>query len=141
VVFERYLSNACTDRIHTKCYMCRDNVCRRTPSPSGVHRPLGAGEGGVKNSNNGGWSHSCSGQLPFLSFSALPNAVQYVGQRPTHILVYTRMCVGQDRPRRFYRVGQKVRIFSLEFFTILTLYVHISQKRLKIEAYKQRAEK
>ena len=26
-------------RIHTKFYMCRDNVCRRAPSPSGVHRP------------------------------------------------------------------------------------------------------
>jgi len=25
-----------------------DNVCRRAPSPSGVHRPLGAGGGGVK---------------------------------------------------------------------------------------------
>jgi len=28
-----------------------------------------------------------------------------------------------------------------EFFTISTIYVHISQKRLKIEAYKQRTEK
>jgi len=32
-------------------------------------------------------------------------------------------------------VGQKVRK-NFEFFTILRLYVHISQKRLKIEAYK-----
>ena len=30
---------------------------------------------------------------------------------------------------------------KLEFLTILRLYVHISQKRLKIEAYKQRTEK
>ena len=46
----------------------------------------------------------------------------------------------QDRPRRFYRVGQKVRK-NVEFFTISRLYVHISQKLLKIEAYKQRMEK
>ena len=44
--------------------------------------------------------------------------------------------------RGFYRVGQKVRK-KLEFFTISRLYVHISHKRLKIEAYrpKQRTEK
>jgi len=82
-----------------------------------------------------GWSHSCIGQLPFLFLSAMPNVVQYVGHRPAHILVYR-----QDRPRRFYRVGQKVRK-NFEFFTISKLYVHISQKLLKIEAYKQRMEK
>ena len=33
-------------RIHTKYYLCRDNVRRRAPSPCGVHRPLGGrGEG------------------------------------------------------------------------------------------------
>ena len=41
-------------RIHTKFYMCRDNVCRRPPSPSGVLGPWGAKEGGVKNSKNWG---------------------------------------------------------------------------------------
>ena len=41
---------------------------------------------------------------------------------------------------RFYRVGQKVRK-NFEFFTISRLYVHISQKLFKIEAYKQRMEK
>ena len=59
--------------IHTKFYLCRDNVCRRASSPCGVHRPLGAGGGGVKNSKDWGWSHPCIGQLPFLFFSALPN--------------------------------------------------------------------
>ena len=43
-VFERYLSNACTD--HTKYYLCRDNVCRRAPSPCGAHQPLGGGGSG-----------------------------------------------------------------------------------------------
>ena len=33
------------------------------------------------------WSHSCSRQLPFLFFSALPNVVQYVGHRLARILV------------------------------------------------------
>jgi len=47
-VFERYLNNAWTDP--HQFYLCRDNVCRRAPSPSGVHRPLGGGGGGVKNS-------------------------------------------------------------------------------------------
>ena len=39
-------------RIHTKYYLCRDNVCRCAPSPCGVHRPLGARGGGFKNSKN-----------------------------------------------------------------------------------------
>jgi len=30
--------SATRGRIHTKFYKCRDNVCRRAPSPSGVHR-------------------------------------------------------------------------------------------------------
>jgi len=54
--FWRFLSDisATRERIHTKYYLCRDNVCRRTPSPCGVHRPLGGGGGGVKNSKNWG---------------------------------------------------------------------------------------
>ena len=62
----------------------------------------------------------------------MPNVVQYVGHRPAHILMQNR----QDRPRGFYRVGQKVRK-NFEFFTISRLYVHISQKLLKREAYMQ----
>ena len=47
----RFLSDisATRARIHTKYYLCTDNVCRRAPSPCGIHRPLGAGGGGVKN--------------------------------------------------------------------------------------------
>ena len=57
------------------------------PLPTvGQAAPGGAGVGGVKNSKNGGWSHSCIGQLPFLFFSALQNVVQYVGHRHAHIL-------------------------------------------------------
>jgi len=47
-VFERYLSNAW--RVHTKFYLCRDKLqCLPTsPLPSGVHRHLGGGEGGLR---------------------------------------------------------------------------------------------
>jgi len=41
-------------RIHTKFYLCRDNVCLRTPSPCGVHRPLEAEEGELKTPKIGG---------------------------------------------------------------------------------------
>jgi len=43
--FWRFLSDisATLARIHTKYYLCRDNVCRRVPSPCGAHRPLGGG--------------------------------------------------------------------------------------------------
>ena len=48
--FWQFLSHisAMRARIHTKYYLCRDNVCRRAPSPCGVHRPLGGGEGELK---------------------------------------------------------------------------------------------
>ena len=102
-----------------------------------TQQPAGRFPGGAKRGEmTWGWSHSCIGQLPFLFFSAMPNVVQYVGHRPAHILVQKR----QDRPRGFYRVGQKVRK-NFEFFTISRLYVHISQKLLKIEAYKPGMEK
>jgi len=79
-IFLWFLSDisATRGRIHTKFYLCRDNVCRRAPSPSGVHLPLGAGGRGVKNSKNGGWSHLCSGQLPFLFSLASSSVVAYV---------------------------------------------------------------
>ena len=56
LAFWRFLSDisATLARIHTKYYLCRDNVCRRAPSPCGAHRPLGGGGEGVKNSKNGG---------------------------------------------------------------------------------------
>ena len=43
--FLRFLSDisATLARIHTKYYLCRDNVCRRDPSPCGAHRSLGGG--------------------------------------------------------------------------------------------------
>jgi len=117
----------------TPNFACGRSLGQDVSSPLlGVSDPLG----GKKRGNDMGWSHSCIGQLPFLFFSAMPNVVQYVGHRPAHILVQNR----QDRPRGFYRVGQKVRK-NFEFFTISRLYVHMSQKLLKIVAYKQRMEK
>ena len=48
--FWRFLSDmsATLARIHTKYYLCRDNVCRRAPSPSGIHRPMGGAGGELK---------------------------------------------------------------------------------------------
>ena len=50
--FWRFLSDisATRGRIHkhTNFYLCRDNVCRRSPSPSGSIAAWGVGEGGVK---------------------------------------------------------------------------------------------
>ena len=128
--------SATRGRIHTQFYLSRDNVCRRAPSPSGVHRPLGGGEGELKTQKMGGGLIRAKDSYHFYFFSEFPNVVQYVAQRPAHILMYNR----QDRPRCFYRLGQKVRK-NFEFFTISRLYVHISQKLLKIEAYKERSEK
>jgi len=80
--FWRFLSDisATRGRIHTKFYLCAPSLC-------GVHRPLRAGDGELKTQKNGGWSHSCCGQLPFLFFSALPDVVQYVGHRLAHSLM------------------------------------------------------
>ena len=85
-VFERYLSNACTDphQILFVYGQCLPTYHLPLWDPSA---PGGAGGGGVKYSKNWGWSHSCCGQLPFLFFSAMPNVVLYVGHRPAHILV------------------------------------------------------
>ena len=41
-------------RIYTKYYLCRDNVCRRAPSPCGAHQPLGGGGGELKLKKLGG---------------------------------------------------------------------------------------
>ena len=52
----RFLSDisATRARIHTKYYLCTDNVCRRAPSHCGAHRPLGAGERELKTQKMGG---------------------------------------------------------------------------------------
>ena len=85
-VFERYLSNACTDP-HQILFF--GGQCLPTcPLPLWcTSAPGGRGEGELKTQKIGGSSHSCIGQLPFLFFSAMPNVVQYVGHRPAHILV------------------------------------------------------
>ena len=77
---QRFLSNPRADSRH----ILHAGV---PPPPVGSIGPWWAGGGGVKNSKNWGWSHSCCGQLPFLFFSAMPNVVQYVGHRPAHTLV------------------------------------------------------
>ena len=81
------ISQQCMDG-STPNFTCVGTISADVPLlPLGFLGDWGVGGEGVKNSKNGGWSHSCSGQLPFLFFWALPNLVQYVGQRPAHILV------------------------------------------------------
>jgi len=46
--------SATRGRIHTKYYLCRDNVCRRAPSPMGSISPWRAGEGELKTQKIGG---------------------------------------------------------------------------------------
>ena len=97
----------------------------------GVSDRLGAKRGEM----TWGWSHSCR-TATISIFLSDAKCSPICRHRPAHILVQNR----QDRPRGFYRVGQKIRK-NFEFFTISRLYVHISQKLLKIVAYKQRMEK
>jgi len=117
----------------TPNFICIGTMSAYVPLPAeGSSGPWGAGGGGVKNSKNGG-SHSCIGQLPFLFFSALPNVCR------AQTCAHSRIEPSRSA-KEILQDGQKVRK-NFEFFTISRLYVHISQKRLKIEAYKQRAEK
>ena len=84
-VFERYLSNACTDPhqilfVYGQCLpTCPFPLC-------GPSAPEGEGQGELTTQKNWGWSRSCCGQLPFLFSSALLNVVQYVGHKHVHIL-------------------------------------------------------
>jgi len=91
------------------------------------------GSGGKRGEMKFGSSHSWIGQLTFLFTWALPNVVGYVGHTPAHILVWNR----KKSSKGFLQGGPKNR--KSQFFSIiLRLYVHISQQRLKIEAYKLR---
>jgi len=123
-------------RIHTKYYLYMDNVCRRAPSPCGAHRPLEGGGGGVKNSKNWGWSHSCIGQLPFLFLSS---------DAKCSPICRAQTCahsgVEPSRSAKAFLQGGPKSSKKFRIFTISRLYVHISQKLLKIEAYKQYMEK
>ena len=87
--FWRFLSDisATRGRIHTKFYLYMIMSADVSPPLWGPSTPGGGRGGELKTQKIGGWSHSCTGQLPFLFFSALPNVVQYVGHRPAHILV------------------------------------------------------
>jgi len=80
---------------------------------------------------------TCIGQLPFLFFLALPNVVQTICRAQT--------CANSDvepsRSAKAFPQGGPKSSKKFEIFTISRLYVHISQKRLTIEAYKQRTEK
>ena len=90
----------------------------------------------LKTQNNRGWSHSCIGQLPFL-FSLSTSKCGSICRAQT----CAQSGVERQRgPRRFYRVGQKVRKKFQIFHHFETLRPYISET-IKIEAYKQRTQK
>ena len=115
--------------------MSRNNVCQRATSPSGVHRPLGAGVGGVKNSKNGDSLiravdsyHSVSLSASKCSLICRAQTCAHSGVKPLR----SAEAILQSGPKS----SKKNRIFHH-----FQIYVHISHKLLKIEAYKQRMEK
>jgi len=129
--------SATRERIHTKFYVCKDNVCRRAPSPSGVHRPLGAGGEGVKNSK----------KIRVVSFVHRTATISILlSASKCGSVCRAQTCAHSDiEPSRSAKAilqgGPKSSLKNFEFFTISRLNVHTSQKRLKIESYKQRTEK
>ena len=116
-------------RIHTKYYFCRDNVCRRAPFPLWCPSALGGCGRGVKNSNN--W-----GVVSFVHRTAIISI--FLSDVKCSPICTAQTCAHSGAEPS--RSAKALEIF-FEFFTILRLYVHISQKLLKIEAYKQCMQK
>ena len=133
-VFQRYLSNACT--IHTKYYLCTDNVCRRAPSPCGDHRPLGWGEGELKTQKIGGG-------VSFVHRTATISI--FCSDAKCSAICTAQTCahsgIEPSRSAKAFLQGGPKSSKNFEFFTISRLYIHISQKLLKIEAYEQCMQK
>jgi len=134
-VFERYLSNAW--RIHTKFYLCRDKLqCLPTsPLPSGVHRHLGGGEGGLRTKK---W-----GVVSFVLRTAIISIFLSVTKCGSICRAQTCAHSGIEpsRSAKGFLQGGPKSSKKIRIFTISRLYVHISHKRLKIEAYKQHTQK
>ena len=122
-------------RIHTKYYLCTDNVCRRAPSPVGSIGPWGAGEGELKIQKMGVVSFVLRTATISIFLSdtkcgpvCRAQTCAHSGVEPSRL---TKAFL-QGGPKS----SKKFRIFH-HFETL----VHVSQKLLKIEAYKQRMEK
>ena len=114
-------------RIHTKYYLCTDNVCRRVPSPCGIHRPLGAGGGRVKISKNWRWSHSCT--LRTATISIFPSDAK------CDPVCRAQTCAHSDiepsRSAKAFLQGGPKTSKKFRFFHHFETLVHISQKLLK----------
>jgi len=104
----RFLSDisATRGRIHTKFYLCRDNVCRRTPSPCGDHRPLEGGGGGVK-TRFYGVGQKVRKNFEFFTISRLYFISQRSEKSVISPLSNCRKCLDPS-VTGFYRVSQKV---------------------------------
>ena len=108
------------------------------PPPAVVPiRPCGAWGGGVKNSKN--WV-----VVSFVHRTATISIFLSNAKCSTVCTAQTCAHSGIEPSRSakaFQQGGPKSSKKNLEFFTISRLYVHISQKLLKIEAYKQCMQK
>ena len=137
--FWRFLSDisATLAGIHTKYYLCRDNVCRRAPSPCGAHRPLGGGGGGVKNSKKIGGVVSFVHRTATISISLSDAKCSPICTAQT----CAHSGLGPSRSAKAFLHGGPKSSKKFRIFHHFETLVHISQKLLKIEAYKQRMEK
>ena len=132
MVFERYLSNAWT---HPHQILFVQGQCLPTcPFPLwGPSDPGRRGEEALK-TQNGGWSHSWTAIISiFLSVAKCGSICR------------AQTCAHSDiepsRSAKAFLQGGPKSSKKFEFFTISRLHVPISQKLLKIEAYKQRTKK
>jgi len=115
---------------------CKDNVCRRAPSPSGVHRPLRAGKGGVKMSKNWGvvsFVHRTATISIFLSVAKCGPICR--AQTCAHSGIETSRST-KGFPRGWPKSSKKFRI--VHHFETLRPYI---SQTVKIEAYQQHMEK
>ena len=124
-------------QIHTKYYLCRDNVCRRAPSPCGAHRPLGAGEEELKTQKIVGVSfvHRTATISIFLSVTkcgpiCTAQTCAHSGVEPST----SAKAFLQGGPKS----SKKFRIFH--YFETLRPYISENIKNRGI-GYKQRMEK
>jgi len=134
----RFLSDisATLARIHTKYYLCRDNISQRAPSPCGANRPLGGGGRGSKNSKKLGvvsFVHRTPTISIFLSDAKCSPIC--TAQTCAHSSVET-----STSAKAFLQGGPKSSKKFPIFHHFETLRPYISET-IKTEAYKQCMQK
>jgi len=126
-------------RLHgsTPNIICAGTMSADVPPPPVVPiGPWGAGGVGVKHSKN--W-----GVVSFVHRTAIISI--FLSDAKCSPICRAHTCAHSDvepsRSAKAFLQGGPKSSKNFEFFTISRLYIHISQKLSKIEAYKQRMEK